>query len=113
MIVTLTSIRLKSVWYFLKLSWFGLKISQQAKRQAGFIHLKNTGFGYWHFTYSAWQNENAMKEFTRSGAHLEAMKKSALLAEEIRTYTYETDLLPTWQDAKVLLLNKGKVLRYR
>jgi hypothetical protein len=54
-----------------------------------------------------------MKEFARSGAHLEAMKKSALLAEEIRTYTYETDLLPTWQDAKVLLLNKGKVLRYR
>lgn len=113
MIVTLTSIRLKSVWYFFKLSWFGLKISQQAKRQVGFVKLKNTGFGYLHFTCSAWEHENAMKEFARTGAHLEAMKNSASLAEEIRTYTYQTDHLPSWKEAKVLLGEKGKVLSYR
>lgn len=112
MIVTLTSIRLKSVWHFFKLSWFGLKISQQVKSQAGFIQLKNTGFGYLHFTCSAWQSEKAMKEFMRSGAHLEAMKNSASLAREIRTYTYQTDQLPSWQAAKVLLAEKGKVLQY-
>jgi hypothetical protein len=113
MIVTLTSIRLKSVWHFFKLSWFGFKISKQAKLQTGFIQLKNTGFAYLHFTCSAWQNENAMKEFARSGAHLEAMKNSASLAEEIRTYTYETDHLPTWQEVKVLLFEKGKALHFR
>lgn len=113
MIVTLTSIRLKSVWYFFKLSWFGLKISQQAKLQTGFIQLKNTGFAYMHFTCSAWQDETAMKEFARSGAHLEAMKNSASLAEEIRTYTFETDHLPDWTQVKTLLAEKGKALHYR
>lgn len=112
MIVTLTSLRLKSVWYFFKLSWFGLKISQQAKQQEGFIQLKNTGFGYLHFTCSAWQNEKAMKEFMRSGAHLEAMKNSGSLAQEIRTYTYQTDHLPSWKEAKTLLTEKGKALHY-
>jgi hypothetical protein len=112
MVITITSIKLQSAWYFFKLSWHGLHISLQCKKTPGFLHIKNTGFGYDHFTMSAWKNEADMKAFARSGAHLTAMKQSAQLANEIRTYTFEGDKLPTWREAKELLKANGKLLRY-
>ncbi len=112
MIITLTSIKLKSAWFFFKLSWYGLNISLQCKKAPGFLLIKNTGFAYDHFTMSAWKSETDMKAFARSGAHLTAMKQSAQLANEIRTYTYEGDKLPTWKEAKELLNQKSKRLYY-
>lgn len=112
MIITVTSIRLKSVWYFFKLSWHGFNIAQQCKKTTGFLQMKNTGFAYNHFTMSAWETENDMKTFARSGAHVKAMKQSAQLADEIRTYTYEGSKLPTWREAKQLLATNGKTLTY-
>lgn len=114
MTITLTSIRLKSLWhFFFLLSLHGFKIARQAKAQPGFRTLKNTGVGYWHYTCSAWSNEADMKNFMRHGAHLQAMKVSAQLAQEIRTYTYEGEQLPTWKEAKRLLLKNGRVLTYQ
>jgi hypothetical protein len=112
MIITITSIKLKSAWFFFKLSWHGLHISLQCKKSPGFLHIKNTGFGYDHFTLSAWQREEDMKAFARTGAHLHAMKQSAKLANEIRTYTYEGEKLPSWKEAKGLLKDNGKLLTY-
>ncbi len=102
MIVAITSLRLRSLSGFFSLSWHGLQISRQSKRQHGFLSLKNTGFGYDHYTISAWSTEENMKVFARSGAHLDAMKKSAKLSTTIRTYVYQTDALPGWKEAKHL-----------
>lgn len=112
MIVTVTSLRLKSVWLFFKLSWYGLQISRQAKATPGLLKITNTGFGYVHYTCSAWQDEVSMKNFAKTGAHLEAMKKSSALATEIRTYTFQTDEMPGWNQVKTLLAEKGKVLHF-
>lgn len=112
MVVTVTSLRLKSAWLFFKLSWHGLQISRQAKTKPGFIKMKNTGFGYLHYTCSAWQDEASMKNFAKTGAHLKAMKKSSAMATEIKTYTFETDRMPDWIEAKTLLAEKGKSLLY-
>jgi len=95
-----------------ELSYNGLLISRQTKTQPGFIRLKNTGFGYDHYTLSVWEDYESLKAFARSGAHLDAMKKSATLASEIRTYSYESGQLPDWKQVKVLLREKGKVFRY-
>ena len=100
MFVTVTSLKLKSVWGFFKLSWHGLQISNQAKQEQGFVTIKNTGFGYLHYTLTQWKTEEDLKRFARSGAHLTAMKKSSELASEIRTYTYVADQLPNWKEAK-------------
>jgi len=112
MFVTITSLQLRSRFGFFALSLHGLKISLQAKKQKGFIAMKNTGKGYLHFTLSGWQNEVAIREFARSGAHLEAMKTSKRLAREIRVYTFETETLPDWKTAQGLLLEHGKILTY-
>lgn len=112
MIITITSIRLRSVWHYFRLTWNGLQITRQLQKQAGFIRMKNTGFGYLHFTASAWENQEAMKTFARSGAHLAAMQQTAALATELRSYTFESDSLPTWQEARQLLAEKGKILTF-
>lgn len=112
MIVTITSLRLRSLSGFFRLSLHGLKISLQAKREPGFIAMKNTGFGYLHYTLSAWETEADLKRFARSGAHLEGMKRSRSLATEIRIHTYPAAALPVWAEAKRLLAANGRVLAY-
>lgn len=64
-----------------------------------------------HYTMTLWNSDAELKEFAKSGAHLEAMKKSKNIAKEIRTITIDTDSLPSWKEAKKLLEN-GKVFKY-
>ena len=74
--------------------------------------MKNTGFGCLHFTLSQWETAADAKNFARSGAHLEAMKDSAKLATEIRIYTYESEKIPDWTNAKRLLFERGRVISF-
>ena len=112
MVVNITSIRLRSLWKFFSLSYHALGIVNQTKRQKGFIKLKNTGFGYLHYTLSAWESEEDLRTFARSGAHLESMRKSSRLATEIRTFSYSSDHLPSWKEARQILTEKGRIFRY-
>jgi len=112
MIITVTSIKLKSVWLFFRLSKYGFKIQQQAKKSKGFIKIKNTGFGYLHYTLSVWESIEDLKKFASEGEHKEAMRHSRELSHEIRTYTYTADKLPAWSEVKELLAGKAKVISY-
>mgnify|MGYP003498266256 FL=1 len=91
---------------------FGFKIQKQAKSEKGFIKMKNTGFGYEHYTLSVWQSEADLKRFARSGEHSAAMKHTRELASEVRTYTYTSDTIPEWKNVKQLLKEKAKVLKF-
>lgn len=53
MIIVVTSIKLRSLFGFFRLSYQGLKIMRQTRQQKGFVSMKNTGFGYMHYTLSA------------------------------------------------------------
>ena len=112
MTVTVTSIKLKRWRHYFKLTYLALKIVRQTKQQKGFVKMKNTGFGYLHYTLSVWQSDADMKNFARTGAHLEAMKKSRTIADEIRIYTFQSEQMPKWKEAKQLLLEKGKVISF-
>lgn len=108
--VTITSIELKGPFKFFMLSARAFKIMGQMKATncKGF---QKRGFWTTHYTMTLWENEAELKAFAKSGAHLEAMKKSAEMAKEIRTYTYDSDQLPSWKEA-FKLLEKGKVIRF-
>lgn len=112
MVVTITSLRLRSLWGFFRLSWNGLKISLQARRSPGFIAMKNTGSGYLHHTLSLWEDEKSAKAFAHSGAHLAALQEGASLASEIRILTYPADALPSWPEAKARVAEQGRAFRY-
>lgn len=113
MIVTVTSIRLKSVWGYFKLTWLAMGIVKQTKIQAGFLEMKNRGFGYLHFTMTAWRSEADMQAFAHSGAHLEAMKSSPSLGQEFRFHTFESAEMPKWKEAEKALFEKGRVITFR
>ncbi|MCU0360725.1 MAG: DUF3291 domain-containing protein [Bacteroidia bacterium] len=108
--VTLTSLELKGPMKFFALSAAAFKIMKQMKT-TGHLAFKKRGIWTTHYTMSLWPNEESLKAFARSGAHLEAMKRSKDIAKEIRTFTYDADELPNWKKAKELL-KQAKVLRY-
>lgn len=107
---TITSIELKGPLYFFALSSSALKIIKQLKA-TNYREFKKRGIWTKHYTMTLWNNESELKEFAKSGAHLDAMKISKNIAKEIRTITIETDSLPSWEEAKKLL-EKAKVISF-
>jgi hypothetical protein len=108
--VTITSIELKGPLKFFALSKSAMYILRQLKT-TDCTDYKAKGFWTKHYTMTLWNNEEEMKAFAKSGAHLEAMKTSAKIAKEIWTFTYDASELPSWKEA-YRLLEKGKVLRF-
>ncbi|MBP7808110.1 MAG: DUF3291 domain-containing protein [Bacteroidia bacterium] len=107
---TITYIELKGPLKFFALSADALKIVRQLKT-ANSLDFKKRGIWTKHYTMSLWKNEEDMRAFATSGAHLDAMKRSKNIAKEIRTITIDADKLPDWKTAMVLL-EKGKVFKF-
>ena len=107
---TITSIELKGPLKFFALSSSALKITKQL-RASEYKAFKKKGFWTKHYTMTLWNNEEELKAFAHSGAHLDAMKLSRQIAKEIRTITIETDVLPSWKEGQQLL-EKAKVLKF-
>ena len=110
MIISITSIKLKSPLKFFILSYNGMQIMKQLKTtncQAN----KTKGFWKMHYTMTLWENENQVMDFVKSDAHLAAMKISKTIAQEIRTVSYNGDKLPDWKTG-IDQLKKGKVISY-
>lgn len=112
MVIVVTVIRLKSIWKFFALSSNSLQVVRQLKAAPGNISYRSRGFGKVHYTLSAWESVESMRSFARSGAHKSAMGKSAQLADEIRTLSFEADEMPDWESAKARLMSEGRVLNY-
>jgi len=111
MFITITYIELKSPLKFFALSSNAMKIMRQLK-DTSCRSYKAQGFWTKHYTMTLWDSMEALKAFAKSGAHLEAMKKSAAISKEIRTLTVEASTLPSWKEAKIRLFKDGKVLRF-
>lgn len=107
---TITSIELKGPFQFFALSAQALNIIKQLK-STNCKDFKKKGIWTKHYTMTLWNNEDELKAFATSGAHLDAMKKSKQIAKEIRTITIETDALPTWKEA-IKRLEDAKVYTY-
>ena len=73
--------------------------------------MKNAGFGYSHFTMSVWKAD--AKAFAKSGAHLEATKQAAEFSSQVKILTYSGEALPSWKDAKAMVLEKGRTINYQ
>ncbi|WP_298533837.1 DUF3291 domain-containing protein [uncultured Algibacter sp.] len=108
---TITLIELKGPFKFFLLSRLALKIVRQLK-VTDCKAFKNTGVWTKHYTMTLWNNEEELKDFAFSGAHLEVMKSSKKIAKEIRTITIDAEELPSWNEAKELL-TQGKVIKFK
>ncbi len=113
MIVSITSIKLRKWWYFFRLTIHGAKIQNQLRKEKGFVKMKNTGWGYDHYTLSLWETEEDIRRFYKEGAHLEAMKIGKEIAVEVRTLHYNSEKTPDWKEVRALLLEKGRITQYK
>ena len=111
MFITITYIKLRSPIKYFALVFNAMKITFQLKT-TGCISYKFQGLWTKHYTMTSWNSMEALKGFARSGAHLEAMKKSASISKEIRTLTIEASALPKWKEAKALLFKDGRILKF-
>lgn len=108
MFVTITSLELKNPFKFFALSLYALRIIKQLQNTPC-IDKKTTGLWTMHYTMTLWNTEDDLKTFAKQGAHLDAMRKSGLIAKQIRILTYQADKLPDWKTAKQKLLAEGRV----
>lgn len=111
MLISITYIKLKKLRYYFRLSLWGLKITRQASDSPGLIKQKNTGFGFHHYTLSVWESAGEMKNFSSSGIHADAVRNSAEIGSEFRFYTYKSDYIPSWNEAKELIKTKGRLYK--
>jgi hypothetical protein len=113
MTITITSIKLKSIWKFFKLSLFALQNTKQLQKSKGMLKFKKTGLGRLHYTITVWETEDDLKAYAYgNGSHKEFMSRSKEIASEIGTYTFESSEIPDWKTAKNLLSSKGRFLKF-
>jgi len=80
---------------------------QQAQKAKGNTFCEVKRMKGFQCTLTAWESREAMLNYLRSGAHLVAMKSFSKIATG-RTYGFESESIPTWEEAIQLLLEKGK-----
>ncbi len=112
MLITLSAIRLRKLWYYFPLTYNAMFVVLQIRKQKGFILMKNTGFGYWHYTLSVWESEADMKAFSHTGRHKKAIQMGPKLATEVRLHTYRADKLPSWKEVREIMKSEGRVITY-
>lgn len=111
MILAITLIELRSPLHVFGINLLAIKVARQLSKTPC-VASKIKGGITRHYTMTLWENEQDMKAFMRSGAHLDAMKWGAKTAREVHTLVKEADALPKWKEAELLLEQEGRVSRY-
>ena len=107
MYISLTALKPKNFWRTLQFWTLAIPSYRQVQTAQGNLHYAVKNVKGFQCTITAWESRAQMLDFMRSGAHLNAMKAFHRIATG-RTYGYESDIIPAWEDAFQLLQEKGK-----
>ncbi|MEO9802979.1 MAG: hypothetical protein ABJF04_07015 [Reichenbachiella sp.] len=109
MYVSVTRLKLKSIWLLPKFVRQSNLISKQAKASPGILKVKlsNRWFRYF-YTMTHWNSKEAMQQFMINGEHNEAMRQWSQFVTEVKAYGYESDHPPKWKEARMMIENKGR-----
>jgi len=105
--ISITGLKPKGFFSFLKFWTLAIPSFRQAETSKGNLHTSVKNMHGYQCTVSAWESREVMLEFMRSGVHLKAMKAFHSIATG-RTYGYESESIPSWDEAYTLLQEKGK-----
>lgn len=109
--VSVTRLRLSSIRYLLSFMLYNFRAASQIKRSEGFLKGKlMVGRKLTFWTVTLWQDEQSMKKYRNSGAHLKAMPKLIKWSNEafVVSWTQQTNDLPSWQQAYQQLQENGR-----
>ena len=104
--VSITGLRVKSPLHFIPFIWHAIRSMTQINKAAGLIKAEARTINGIQHTLSVWKDEASMREYVISGAHLQAMKAFHSIASG-KTYGYETDVPPHWDEVHDIWLTKG------
>lgn len=105
--ISITGLKPKGIWGYIKFWSLAIPSFGEAKSAKGNLYSSVKKIDGYQCTLSAWESREAMLAFMKKGAHLKAMKAFHSIATG-RTYGYESDIIPNWEEAYELLVTKGK-----
>ncbi len=105
--VSITGLKPKSFWSTFVFWRHALPSKIQADSAPGILYSEVKQINKFQHTLTAWESKAHMLKYIHSGAHLKAMKIFRKIAIG-KTYGYETNLIPSWEEAHDLWLKNGK-----
>ncbi|MEO9964991.1 MAG: hypothetical protein ABJF11_04335 [Reichenbachiella sp.] len=110
MYVSITRLKLRSIWSLAKFGRQSNLVARQAKAAPGnlMVKLSNRWFNTF-YTITHWNSKEAMQQFMINGEHKKAMQQWAVYASEVKVYGFETMDPPTWKEARLMVENKGRI----
>ena len=105
--VSVTGLRVKSIWQELRFWRHALASMAQAKRSEGIISADARTINGIRHTLTVWESETAMRRFLYRGAHRRAIRAFPAIAAG-KTFGYVTDQPPSWDQVHQLWLEHGK-----
>lgn len=114
--ISVTRLRLRSIFYLPQFLWHTLKSQRQVVRARGFLSgrlLRDSGNVYW--TVTAWEDEAAMRAYRSTGAHGSAMPKLLDWCDEaaVAHWTQPQAELPDWAEAHRRMMSEGRTSKVR
>lgn len=105
--VSITGLRPKNFWSKLFFWRYAVPSKIQADAAKGILFSEVKEIQKVQHTLTAWESKDHMKAYIHSGAHLKALKAFRKIATG-KTFGYESDRIPTWDEAHILWLKNGK-----
>jgi CMP-N-acetylneuraminic acid synthetase len=107
--ISITGLEVASFWMFPRFMSLTIPARQQARVAPGNVQADTNRIDGIMHTLTAWNSREDMLKYVRSGAHLEAMKNIKKIASYAKTYSYESDTIPTWAEARKLWEENGRI----
>jgi hypothetical protein len=107
--ISITGLRVKSIWHFPQFAYHASQSMKQAQQANGNVSARGNYKHGVHHTLSIWKDRKSMARYMASGAHAQAMKMANALSATngIQVYGYESDTIPSWEQALDLWKERG------
>jgi len=114
--ISITRLRVRSVFYLPQFMWYAMRSSRQAARAPGFLGgkvLRDERNAFW--TVTAWRDDAAMNAYRTGGSHAAAMPKLLEWCDEasVAHWTQDTPELPSWQEAYERMVKEGRASKVK
>ncbi len=104
--VSITGLALKRPWHVFRFYRLAIPCFKQAQAAPGNIGADVRTIDGIHHTRTVWRDKECMKAFVYSGVHLQAIRSFRAMASG-KTFGYETDRVPDWDEVHRLWLERG------
>lgn len=105
--VSITGLRVNSVWQEWRFWYHALASMAQAKRSAGIVSADARTINGVRHTLTVWESEATMRQFLYRGPHRRAIRAFPGIASG-KTFGYVTDKPPGWDQVHQIWLERGK-----